>query len=260
MPSRLKAAYWHLKERARDLEILLRTRGRPMRAVRTIRYQGQTCLVTCPNWLTRFRADSFATKEPETLDWMDALPSEAVLWDVGANVGLYSLYAALRGLQVVACEPSAFNLELLARNVMLNGLEDRITILPVPLTAWPEPGLFRCSTTEWGGALATFLQHYGQIGPARPAVGAYRTVGLALDDAPAIFRLPPPDYLKIDVDGIEPLILEGARQTLPQVRSVLVEVEPETRSGIGQALSIAGMRRVRRAESPAGVVNEVWSR
>ena len=79
---------------------------------------------TVPN---RFRAKSFATKEPETLDWIDHLPQGCTLWDVGANVGLYSIYAAKkRECRVVAFEPSVFNLELLAQNFFLNSLQERV--------------------------------------------------------------------------------------------------------------------------------------
>jgi len=44
--------------------------------------------------LNRYRADTFAVKEPETLEWIDRIPRGSVLWDIGANVGLYSCYAA----------------------------------------------------------------------------------------------------------------------------------------------------------------------
>ena len=50
------------------------------------------CL-TVPNWINRYRATTFSEKEPETLEWIDSLEKESVLWDVGANVGLYSIYA-----------------------------------------------------------------------------------------------------------------------------------------------------------------------
>jgi len=73
----------------------------------------------------------FATKEPETLEWIDRIPEKSVLWDIGANVGLYSCYAAkARGCRVFAFEPSVFNLEILARNIFLNQLTDQITIVP----------------------------------------------------------------------------------------------------------------------------------
>lgn len=77
-----------------------------------------------PNAQCRYRVSSFSTKEPDTLEWMDTIPPGSVIWDIGANVGLYSVYAAKsRGARVFAFEPSVFNLELLARNIFLNQLQ-----------------------------------------------------------------------------------------------------------------------------------------
>jgi len=52
-------------------------------------------------------------KEPDTLMWIDKIPEHSVFWDVGANVGLYSCYAAkARNCIVFAFEPSVFNLRV----------------------------------------------------------------------------------------------------------------------------------------------------
>ena len=47
-----------------------------------------------PNWICKIRANTFSTKEPETLEWIDKSESDGVFFDIGANVGLYSLYYA----------------------------------------------------------------------------------------------------------------------------------------------------------------------
>ena len=88
-------------------------------------YHGATSIVlSTPNALCQYRAKSFSTKEPETLSWLDAIPEGSVFWDVGANVGLYSIYAAKKNrVTVFAFEPSVFNLEFLARNIFLNDLQ-----------------------------------------------------------------------------------------------------------------------------------------
>ena len=46
-----------------------------------------------PNWITLYRAESFSEKEPETLAWIDNFDRDSVFWDIGANVGLYSIAA-----------------------------------------------------------------------------------------------------------------------------------------------------------------------
>jgi len=86
-----------------------------------IYYRKYNLRFAVPNSISRFRIDTFATKEPETLSWIDTFERNAVFWDIGANIGLYSCYAAKStDCKVYAFEPSIFNLELLGRNISLN--------------------------------------------------------------------------------------------------------------------------------------------
>ena len=74
-----------------------------------------------PNRLNKYRVDTFSIKEPETLKWIEKFEKNSNFWDVGANIGLYSCYAAkTRNCNVYAFEPSVFNLEILAKNIDLN--------------------------------------------------------------------------------------------------------------------------------------------
>ena len=80
-----------------------------------------------------------------------------VLWDIGANVGLYSIYAAKKhGIKVFSFEPSIFNLELLGRNCAVNSVSSLITILPFALSDSTKLSCMRHTTLSWGGALSTF--------------------------------------------------------------------------------------------------------
>jgi hypothetical protein len=98
-----------------------------MDQTRSVSHNGLELKFTVPNRLCRWRADTFSSKEPETLEWIDEIPSGAILWDIGANVGIYSVYAAkARGCKVIAFEPSVFNLELLARNIFINELKNNM--------------------------------------------------------------------------------------------------------------------------------------
>ena len=118
-----------------------------------------------PNPLTRWRATTFASKEPETLQWIDRMSATDVFWDIGANIGLYSIYAAKRrGLQVFSFEPSVFNLELLARNCALNKVVSRVTIIPLALSNETKVNRMRHTTTAWGGALSSFGAIFGASG------------------------------------------------------------------------------------------------
>ena len=57
-----------------------------------INHQGLEVRFSVPNQLNHFRASSLSNKEPETLEWIDQLPEKCVFWDIGANVGLYTVY------------------------------------------------------------------------------------------------------------------------------------------------------------------------
>ena len=179
-----------------------------------------------PNRINKFRVDTFASKEPETLQWIDLLPVGSILWDIGANIGLYSCYAAKsRNCKVYSFEPSVFNVELLAKNIFLNELTESITIIPFPLSDKISENTLKMTSTDWGGALSTFGQSYGQDGEPIKNIFEFKTIGLSMDDAVTLLKLPQPDFVKIDVDGIEHLILKGGANVLKKVKGIIIEID-----------------------------------
>ena len=123
-----------------------------MNHTQKVEHRGVGLVFSIPNEICKFRVDTFSTKEPETLEWIDSMPRGSVLWDIGANVGLYTCYAAkARGCRVFSFEPSVFNLEMLARNIFLNGIVDQATIIPLPLSDTLAINKLNMTTTEWGG-------------------------------------------------------------------------------------------------------------
>ena len=178
-----------------------------------------------PNHVNHFRADTFSTKEPETLEWIDSFEEGSIFWDIGANVGLYSIYAAkTKNCEVIAFEPSFFNLEFLARNLKLNQVTDQVTVFPIALNNTLGINIFNFSNLDWGGALSSFgcdTDHDGK--PMKP-VFSYKTIGVSADNIHKNFNTPLPDYLKMDVDGIEHLIFSGSKNILKHVKSLSVEI------------------------------------
>ena len=187
----------------------------------------------CPNDLTAWRADTLLTKEPETIDWIDAMPQDAVLWDIGANVGCYTIYAAKRGLRVLAFEPSHTNYGILNANIALNGLDKRATAYCLAVSEKTELGLLDLSSLEPGGALSDFHGdkknkyvtqfHNATVMFAQGMMGA--SIDALVEMPGAVF----PDFIKIDVDGIELQIIKGAHRTLrdPRLQGLMVEVEED---------------------------------
>jgi FkbM family methyltransferase len=178
-----------------------------------------------PNWVTLYRAETFSTKEPETLNWIDKFDHGSIFWDIGANVGLYSIYATkIRNVKTYSFEPSVFNLEFLAKNIILNKLQDQINIIPIALSDHSGISTFNMSNIEWGGALSTFSKTYDQNGNNLEIEFKYNTVGITANDACNFFNIPKPNYIKIDVDGIEHLILSGMSNILDETKEILIEL------------------------------------
>lgn len=238
-----------------------------------VEHLGTELFFAVPNALNQYRADTFSTKEPETLEWIERMNRGAVVWDIGANVGLYACYSAKRrGCRVFAFEPSVFNLELLARNIYLNGLTQAVTIVPLPLSDKLALSTLNMTSTDWGGALSTFGQGYGHDGEVIRKVFEFPTVGLSMADAVQLLKIPAPDYIKMDVDGIEHLILKGGLDVLRQAKEVLVEINDQFQEQSDDAaryLCEAGflLKEKRHAEyfeqdtgSGKHTYNQIWTR
>jgi FkbM family methyltransferase len=178
-----------------------------------------------PNWITLWRAKTFSTKEPETLEWIDKFDNNCIFWDIGANIGTYSIYATkVKNATTFSFEPSVFNLEFLAKNINANNLENKINIFPIALSDSNNINKFNMSNIEWGSALSTFSKSYDANGKDLIIKFSYNTIGIRADDAVKFFNIPYPKYIKIDVDGIEHLILSGMPMILESAEQVLIEL------------------------------------
>ena len=84
------------------------------------------------------RIKTFFSIEPETIDWINSFSNKEkiVFWDIGANIGIYSIYASIKHprCDVVSFEPSTSNLRVLSRNISINNLENKIKIFSNPLS------------------------------------------------------------------------------------------------------------------------------
>lgn len=235
-----------------------------MDQVAEIHYHGISLKLSIPNIIGDFRAKTFATKEPETLEWIDAMPEGSSLWDIGANAGLYSVYAAKRRhCRVWAFEPSVFNLEMLARNIFLNHLEDLICIVPLALSDSLGSSQMRMTTTEWGGAESSFGHELFLDSNRLQETFRFQTIGMTMLDAVEKLGVPPPDFIKIDVDGIEPLILKAGASILRGVKGLLVETNDDFPSETGRitsALLSAGLVLHQKRHSEMFENHPAWGR
>ncbi|KKT41771.1 MAG: Methyltransferase FkbM family [Parcubacteria group bacterium GW2011_GWA2_44_13] len=141
--------------------------------------------------LKRLRA---CGEEPETVDWIakNRRPGD-VFYDIGASVGAYSFifFAEAGGdCAVYAFEPNPFTFSSLSKNILLNGMEEKITA-------------------------------------ELSSQGFQRVLTFTLDDLAEKFGLKYPNMLKIDVDGAESNVIEGAKKILAsnELRHILVEID-----------------------------------
>ena len=185
-----------------------------------------------PNQMCRFRVNTFSEKEPEILDWIDEFGEKGVFFDIGANIGLYSIYFAKMNTNSIAYafEPSVFNLAQIAKNISINSLQDKINLISNPLSKSRSISRFIISEDDEGGALNAFGVEYGQDGKKIHKSIDFNTLGFSIDfmfDNKILNQLP--TMIKIDVDGIEDLILEGARKTIqnPTCKTIFVEINKD---------------------------------
>jgi len=185
-----------------------------------------------PNSLNIYRAKSFSNKEPETLAWIEEFgKGGAVLFDIGANVGLYSIYHnKVNNGKCYAFEPSFFNLKLLLKNLNLNNCQEMTSIISNPLFSAVGFNEFKYGNDVEGGALSAFGVDFGYDGKRMNSQVSSNVLGFSLD---YIFSMNEvmqvPNMVKIDVDGIEHLVLKGAKKvfTNPECKSILVEVNDD---------------------------------
>lgn len=167
-------------------------------------------------------------REPFAMLRAMARPGDMV-YDVGANIGLYTrLLAGLGAGQIIAFEPVASNITLYRRNVALGGLDERVRCLPLALSDRDEEEEFQLDDMQstsgtldrvTGGAASEGRRNLGL------APKTERVVCRTIDSLVAAGEVPPPDLMKVDVEGAEALVLAGGVHVLETHRPrLLVEL------------------------------------
>jgi FkbM family methyltransferase len=226
----------------------------------------------CPGVLSEWRAQTLLTKEPETLEWIRTFKNGDTLWDIGANVGTYSLYAAKKGHVVLSFEPSPANYYLLSRNIEINGIDSRTMAYCLAFNDRTKLDVFFMANTELGGALSSFGEASDWEGKPFTARLKQAMIGFTVDDFIKYFEPPFPNHIKLDVDGIEDKILNGARKALAdnRLKSVLVELDTDRHeylNGVSLLLEDSGLKLLKKEHAPeidntkfAAVYNHIFVR
>lgn len=164
-------------------------------------------------------------KEPWTVEFCQTMQSGDVLYDLGANVGSYALIAAALGHTVVAFEPGFASYAALCHNATYNHVHERLIALPIALGA--ENRLDWLHYRDLRAGAASHVLGQPPVGDRAMFWHRLHTMVMRLDDARRMFGLPDPTHLKLDVDGSESAVLEGARETLalPGLKALMLEMK-----------------------------------
>lgn len=198
--------------------------------IKVVDVAGKKIKYYCLGTIPLYRYETLLTKEPETIEWIDSLDPNAVMWDIGANVGIYSVYAAHKGLEVIAVEPMPSNFYTLTKNIEINNISEKVSAFCIALTNEVCIDYFYISTAQIGASQNSFKEQIGwDYSKLDDFKYKHTTLGMSVDKFIEIFNPKIPNYIKIDVDGLEKNILYGAPKTLanPAVRSMLIELNTD---------------------------------
>ena len=184
-----------------------------------------------PNSLTYRRSQNLLTTSPQIIEWLNSFEKNSVFFDIGSNIGIYSLYACFlkKNISIYSFEPSTNNLRVLTKNIFINDYQDSIKIIPLPLSNKKfQFNKMQDNIFEEGGALNSYGVDFNFEGKKILSSGgsAYYVPSFSLDFLISLGILELPNYIKIDVDGNEHLILEGSTflNNNQKTREILVEI------------------------------------
>lgn len=184
---------------------------------------------------TLFRAKTLFSKEPETISWLRSFEKDSIFYDVGANVGVYTLFASLiSDAKTYSFEPSSSNFVTLVKNINMNGIQKKAIPYCIGLdnkaafTRLYMPNLDQGSSGHSVGEAVDPLLKPADFPFSQ---GIFSTT---LDELVERWDFPVPTYIKIDVDNIEHKIIEGASNLLRNqtLKSVLIEMNTEKEMGL----------------------------
>jgi FkbM family methyltransferase len=162
------------------------------------------------------RMDRIMSKEPETIKWINSFEKDSVFFDVGANIGIYTLYSAvMRENTVYSFEPHSASYKNLLDSINLNKLE-KCHAYCVALSN--QISLSNINVKNMHEGVAD--NKVGQRGDYY-----HGCTEMHLDYLVGNGILPQPTYIKIDVDGFEDRVIKGSYATIQKCKSVLIEID-----------------------------------
>ena len=160
--------------------------------------------------------------------------------DIGANIGWYSLCAATVGYEkIIAVEANPKTFRSLINNVSVNDYHDKIIALNLAITS--NQGIVQISDTLSSDQNSILTGNGSQL----------RTLALNLDQLTDILSIKGPAHLKVDIEGAEKLLLDGAQTVLSRdiFKSIEIECTFENFPYIEATLQKNGYSLIKKSDS-----------
>lgn len=193
----------------------------------SLNYHGKEIKFYTPTRKTAGRVKKIFRKEPITITWMDNMKQGDIVIDIGANVGMYSLMSAVgRSAKVYAFEPEASNYNLLCQNIRLNDMQHKVTA-------------YCAGNLDYDGFSVLNIAHKRDVGPGGSCHTVEEERNFDLTKMKVTFKQGintvmldtfckqmniVPDHIKMDVDGLEHRVIDGAIESIQKAKTVIIEL------------------------------------
>ena len=172
------------------------------------------------------------SSQPGITKWIDTFDEKSCFVDIGANIGIFSLYAATKKHNVLALEPESLNFACLNLNIKDNNFENYITAYPISVDEENKISFLNMRVMKFGGSASTFGRCIGPYGETFDPIYKQGSVSYRLDDIVKKDLLSV-NYIKIDVDGNELQVIRSMPNIIKSssLKSICIELNPNTDEG-----------------------------
>jgi FkbM family methyltransferase len=211
-------------EQTQELHIIISPKPKDSKKsdISRVEHNGRVYKFYTPTDMLKWRANTLIKKEPATISWLNEMKEGEIVYDVGACIGTYTVYAGVNKQKVYSFEPEAENFAILTKNIEINQIDAKA----YPLAIGSKNGVGELYTNPGGAG-----QSCHSFGKPSEYTGEYTKRGCLVASLDKMVEngLPHPDYIKIDVDGQENEVVRGAESILRRgIKSLIIETNPSS--------------------------------
>jgi FkbM family methyltransferase len=194
--------------------------------IQVLNYNNKTIKFFTPNSTTAWRVKTIFQKEPITISWMNNIKENEIVLDIGANVGMYTLMSAIgRGAIVYGFEPESANYNLLTQNIKLNNISNKVQSFCSGILDYDGFSSLNIAKLDFepGGSCNSVDEELDfKLKPMNVIFKQGINV-TKLDTFCDKLKITP-KHIKIDVDGLEHRVINGALESIKKSKTVIVEL------------------------------------